>query len=106
MPYTNPDGTAVYINDAGIDSGGFIVANSTAETGDVYAQKLTFSGSGGVLSDCTISSGGSIVMGLYTTLSGANQTIGIYSGGSLYLSKSTKLQNFELHSGGYISASR
>ena len=30
MAYTNPDGTAVYINDAGVASGGFVVANSTA----------------------------------------------------------------------------
>ena len=35
MPYTNPDGSAVYINDAGIASGGFdgiVVSGDTAAT--------------------------------------------------------------------------
>ena len=63
MAYTNPDGTAVYINDAGIDSGGFVVANSTAATGDVYAQDLTLLGSGATFSNCTVSSGGVLSLG-------------------------------------------
>ena len=73
MPYTNPDGTAAYLID-GVESGGFLIANSTeAITGDVYAKELTLSGAEVVFSDCTISSGGSIVMGTSTTISGVNQ---------------------------------
>ena len=85
MPYTNPDGSPEYLID-GVESGGFLVANSTeAITGDVYAQKLTLSGAGVVFSDCTISSGGTITMGSLAVISGANQTIGIYNGGSMML---------------------
>ena len=58
MPYTNPDGTAKYINDAGIDSGGFLVAVSTGAMTNVYAQDLTLLGNGAKFSNCTVSSGG------------------------------------------------
>ena len=50
-----------------------------------------------------ISSGGSIVMGLYTTISGANQTIGIHDGGSMMLSSGAFLRNFEVYEGGFVS---
>ena len=103
MPYTNPDQTPAYLID-GMDSGGMLIANSTeAITGDVYAQQLTFSGSGGVLSDCTISAGGTITMGTSTTISGVNQTIKIYNGGSMMLSSGASLRNFELYDGAFVS---
>ena len=104
MPYTNPDQTPEYLI-SGMDSGGFLIANSTeAITGDVYAKELTFS-NGGVLSDCTISSGGTITMGSLAVISGANQTIAIYDGGSMMLLSGATLRNFELQSGGYVSGS-
>ena len=104
MPYTNPDGTAEYLID-GVTSGGFLIANSTeAITDDIYAQKLTFSGaSGAVLSNCTISAGGSVVMGTKTVLSGIGQRVEVYSGGSIMLSSGAKLKNFELYDGGFVS---
>ena len=102
MPYTNPDGTAAYLID-GMNSGGMLIAKSTtAITDDIYAQKLTFSGSGGVLSDCTISAGGSIVMGTSSIISGINQTINVYTGGSMMLSSGATLRNFEIQSNGIV----
>ena len=104
MPYTNPDGTAVYINDAGIASGGFVVANSTAATtDDFYAQDLTLLGSGVTFSECTVSSGGVLSIGSGATLSGAT----MFAGGSMELNVSggalVTLKDFEL-SGGVLSA--
>ena len=81
MPYTNPDGTAKYINDAGIDSGGFLVAVSTGAMTGVYAQDLTLLGKGAKFSNCTVGSGGVLSMGSGTTLSGTT----MYAGGSMQL---------------------
>ena len=104
MAYTNPDGTAVYINDAGIDSGGFVVAVAD-DTTNAYAQDLTLLGSGATFSNCTVSSGGVLSLGSGATLSGGV----MYAGGSMQINASSRtaatVRDFEF-SGGTISGYR
>ena len=103
MPYTNPDATAVYINDAGIASGGFVI-DDLSKTGHeaAYAQNLTLLGNGVTFSNCIVSSGGVLSLGSGATLSGTT----MYAGGSMQLNVSggaaVTLRDFEL-SGGVLS---
>ncbi|MBP5532241.1 MAG: hypothetical protein J6Y54_09480, partial [Lentisphaeria bacterium] len=98
MPYTNPDGTAKYINNFGINSGGFLVAVSTGAMTDVYAQDLTLLGSGAKFSNCTVSSGGVLSMGSGTTLSKTT----MYAGGSMAALATAKLLDCRI-SGGKVT---